>query len=149
MEAEATDACVSAVSNACLALRFVSCHSAFCFPLVSFLCSLSLCLQEEGVVSFCKVCALGLVNSPFHHLPNDMSKHAPPTPPPTHVLPATPHAPMLLTPCPLPLPKTPLAACATEHTESELPIMPLGGPLLTIAGTLGIVAQPTQSHFYF
>lgn len=113
-------------------------------------CALSLCLQEEGVVSFCKVCALGLVNSPSHHLPNDMSKHDPHPPPKhTHVLPTTPHAPVLLTPYPLPLPKPPPAACATEHTESELPIMPLGGPLLTIAGTLGIVAQPTQSHFYF
>lgn len=112
-------------------------------------CALSLCLQEEGVVSFCKVCALGLVNSPFHHLPTDMSKHTPLHPPHTHVLSVTSHAPVLLTPYPLPLPKSPPAACAIEHTESELPIMPLGGPLLTIAGTLGIVAQPTQSHFYF
>lgn len=40
-------------------------------------CALSLCLQEEGVVSFCKVCAIGLVNTPSHHLPNDTKKARP------------------------------------------------------------------------
>lgn len=53
------------------------------FPPLFPSCALSLCLQEEGVVSFCKVCALGLVNGPSHHLPNDMSKHAPPHPTPS------------------------------------------------------------------
>lgn len=130
-------ACSFLVSNSCLALRFVSCRCVFCFP-----CTLSLCLQEEGVVSFCKVCAIGLVNTPSHHLLNDTIK-ARPLPP---CFPATPHAPMLLTLRPL----TPPAACATEHTESELPITPLDRLLeLTIPGTPGIVAQPTQSHLYF
>lgn len=62
-------------------------------------CALSLCLQEEGVVSFCKVCAIGLVNTPSHHLLNDTKKHAPSP----LCLPATPHAPTLLTPPPQPL----------------------------------------------
>lgn len=69
-------ACLSPVSNACLALRFVSCRCVFCFPLFPF-CTLSLCLQEEGVVSFCKVCAIGLVNTPSHHLLNDTTKARP------------------------------------------------------------------------
>lgn len=64
------------VSNSCLALRFVSCRCVFCFPLFPP-CTLSLCLQEEGVVSFCKVCAIGLVNTPSHHLLNDTIKARP------------------------------------------------------------------------
>ncbi|KAK2919813.1 hypothetical protein Q8A73_002017 [Channa argus] len=59
--------------------------------LAHFMCRFA---KEEGVVSFCKVCDLGLVNTPSHHLLNEMKKHAPlPL-----SLPATPHAPMLLTP---------------------------------------------------
>lgn len=44
-------------------------------------CALSLCLQEEGVVSFCKVCVVGFVSTPFHHLPNNTKKKAHPLPP--------------------------------------------------------------------
>lgn len=98
VEPENPDACVSAVSNSCLALRFCLLSPPFLFPLVSFLCSL--CLQEEGVVSFCKVCALGLVNSSF---PPFTERYVKSTPSPC--APRTPHVPVLLTPHPLPLPK--------------------------------------------
>lgn len=57
-------------------------------------CALSLCLQEEGVVSFCKVCVIGLVNTPSRHLPNNMITHAPPFcayPPPLTLLRFSPH----------------------------------------------------------
>ena len=117
------------VSNACLALRFVSCRCVFCFPPFPF-CALSLCLQEEGVVSFCKVCAIGLVNTPSRHLPNDTNKKSTPPPPCASPPPLT----LLRFSSPTP----PLAACATEHTESELPITPLDRLLkLTIPGALG------------
>lgn len=61
-----------------------------------------------------------------------------PVPSPPRAFPANPHAPMLLN---LQTTPTPPAGCATEHTESELPIMPLGRLLkLTIPSTMGIVA---------
>lgn len=41
VEPENPDACVPAVSNSCLALRFCLLSPPFLFPLVSFLCSLS------------------------------------------------------------------------------------------------------------
>lgn len=124
---------------------FVSCRPPLSVP-PCFLSVLSLCLQEEGVVSFCKVCALGLVNSSF---PPFTERYVKSTPSPPPRAPRHPPRSCASHPAPSPTPETPPAACATEHTESELPIMPLGGPLLTIAGTLGIVAQPTQSHLYF
>ncbi|KAI9546194.1 hypothetical protein NQZ68_029430 [Dissostichus eleginoides] len=105
--------------------------------------------QEEGVVSFCKVCAIGLFNTPSHHLANDTKQHAPSPPvPPCH--PSRSYAFH-------PTPPTPPAACATEHTETELPITPLDRLLkLTIPGDLGIAkgskagllligCQPAQS----
>lgn len=41
-----------------------------------FLSVLSLCLQEEGVVSFCKVCAVGLISNSFYHLSKTTTKHS-------------------------------------------------------------------------
>lgn len=50
VEPENPDACVSAVSNSCLALRFCLLSPPFLFPPVSFLCSLSLSPGGGGCV---------------------------------------------------------------------------------------------------
>ncbi|CAB1420490.1 unnamed protein product [Pleuronectes platessa] len=70
--------------------------------------------QEEGVVSFCKVCAIGLVNTPSRHLPNDTNKTS--TPPPPCASPPPLTLPRFSSPAP---PSSSITSLGTDGRQNE------------------------------